>query len=303
MSRLASSLDTKCLSGLDAEFLFSEKVTKYVSSCRDNNFLQLMKLSLEPHIYNLLLNKLERITDTFISELSNKEIIFKKIDEIIEEGVVKKESIVGNIQYVSTISKAELNNDLQNRDVKIISKKYNGQWKDLKPEGKGYLILSNDDSYTGDFVNGQMHGQGQFKYKSGSCYIGKFERNKFHGEGEFTYSNGNKYKGKYHNDLREGYGVFTAKIGDCYEGDFKQDKQNGKGKMVFANGDIYEGDFQDGMPNGNGTYIYTKENRVEKGHFFNGKHYNPYEYQQIIKNHCRERPSRKICKEFEWIID
>jgi len=87
-------------------------------------------------------------------------------------------------------------------------RKYVGEWKGAKRNGKGTLTRANGSSYVGEWKDDTIHGNGTYTWASGSKYVGEFKDNKKNGNGTITYPNGTVKSGiwaddKYLYDLAE----------------------------------------------------------------------------------------------------
>jgi hypothetical protein len=137
--------------------------------------------------------------------------------------------------------------------------RYEGEFQENRPHGRGTGTFTDGSIYIGDFRDGQFHGQGTATFANGNKYVGEFKDGKRDGQGTATFANGNKYVGEFKDGKRNGQGTFTYANGGRHVGEFKDDKENGQGTYTFANGDKYVGEFKDGMFNGQG--IFTHANR------------------------------------------
>ena len=54
--------------------------------------------------------------------------------------------------------------------------KYEGQWKEDKPDGRGKLIYPNGDYFIGTWNNGNVDGNGKFVHLNGSIYDGNWKK-------------------------------------------------------------------------------------------------------------------------------
>ena len=72
---------------------------------------------------------------------------------------------------------------------------YNGEWKNGKKDGTGYLLMRDGSKYHGEWKDGEMTGQGCRFWTDGTFYEGYWLNGEKHGYGEITYSNGDQYKG------------------------------------------------------------------------------------------------------------
>ncbi len=279
---------TEITSDLETEFTFQQKVTDYVNMT-GKHFFELVELSLEPHIFNLLVIHLERETDAFIKKLKEKEVIFNKMDEIISQGVKPIIISADGNTYTSKISSVLCHKELSNYDVHPLDPVdeicyYRGLWKNLKPNGNGKLILKNGGCYEGNFVNGTFEGMGKYVCSDGAQYEGNFANNNYNGQGCYTtdtlYYNGNfvdddyqghgeyirdgdYYEGEFDNDTYHGQGMKINLDGSYYEGIFSYGKYHGHGILIHSNGDQYEGDFKNGLMSGIGKYIYQDNSKIE----------------------------------------
>jgi hypothetical protein len=155
--------------------------------------------------YHKLMNlkHLKLKSEILINELNyvlEKDITYKYITDIFSR---RKEDFILFEQPFKYI----LNYDEDN-----IRKKYEGEFLNDKPYGKGTLYFKNGDRYVGDFINDNMEGKGIFYYKNGSRYEGDFHNNKKGGKGIIY--NGNpisfgytKYDGNWKNGIKKGRGI------------------------------------------------------------------------------------------------
>jgi len=105
--------------------------------------------------------------------------------------------------------------------------RYDGEFKNGLPHGKGATTHPNGDRYVGEFKSGDKHGNGTFAYSNGSSYVGEFKDGKRHGKGTFTWASG-------------------SFAGDKYVGEYKDNKRTGKGTYTRANGTVKSGIWADG---------------------------------------------------------
>jgi len=197
--------------------------------------------------------------------------------------------------------------------------RYEGETINGIPNGYGYIIFTNGDTFEGEFVDGEYI-NGRYIFKSGSVYDGGFKNEILHGSGTYKYKEGDLYIGKFINGLKEGQGSYFWKNGNKFIGLWKNDnfwsgkllnektkkilsvwenglKKNPEGVLFrkyskdqssewkwFYRGDTskdwkYEGEILKDSPNGKGILIYKKEKYV--GNFKNGRFngYGEYTYQ------------------------
>lgn len=140
---------------------------------------------------------------------------------------------------------------------------YNGEWKEGKYHGKGFLDRSTmleRETYEGEFANDRYNGYGKWKAdpvwpeeEKDSCtvrYEGDFTDGFPKGQGKLWTRDGKVYEGIFGNTFSAG--------GICYQGDC----WNGKGSVIYFHGLHYRGDFKEGKPHGKGIK-YDANNRIK----------------------------------------
>ncbi len=280
------------ISDIDNELGLSEIIGNYVKLTQ-SNFLELFELALDKPSYNLLLLQLERMAINFVKEMANRKEIESEMNSIIDKGVIPIDIKTGSISFTTRIHRTKLNNMLENKDVQIDTKIYNGKWKDLKQHGNGVTIHKNGDKHEGTYLNENMHNKGIYTFKNGDKYEGDFLDNNKHGKGIFVYNNGDKYEGDFINNNRHGNGIYTYNIGGTHSGEYKNDEKNGKGIFIcidetyeglyvdnnrtdgcitYKNGDRYEGQFKYYKPNGKGIFVSKDGDRYEGEFVYNKYH-------------------------------
>lgn len=146
--------------------------------------------------------------------------------------------------------------------------------------GRGKIIFSNRDQFTGTLVRGMREGKGEFTWASGQYYKGDWQQNQPSGKGymkfpngnEYTgdmkngvpegmgtivFSNGNRYTGSIKNGLPDGYGTHRYSTGDVHTGNWSKGKSDGFGRYSWANGDYWEGQFKDDKQTENGKTVHV----------------------------------------------
>ena len=128
------------------------------------------------------------------------------------------------------------------------NKKYEGDYKNNKAEGKGIeYYINGNKKYVGDYKIGVSEGKGIVYYINGNKrYEGYFKKNKAEGKGILYYKNGNKkYEGYFKNGEFEEKGIIFYEKGKIeYIKDIKiqgkEIKFNKNGKInyitIFRNG-------------------------------------------------------------------
>ena len=75
--------------------------------------------------------------------------------------------------------------------------KYQGQVKDGKPNGLGYLIFPDGDKYVGSWKNGKRNGKGTHTYSYGRKYVGSWKDGWKNGQGKVSWTSGGYYEGSF----------------------------------------------------------------------------------------------------------
>lgn len=92
--------------------------------------------------------------------------------------------------------------------------------------------------FEGDFKDGLPNGKGTFIFANGSKYVGELKDDKFNGQGTFTLGSGAQFVGEYKDGKRDGQGILTYSDRSKYVGEFKNDKFNGQGIEYASNGSV-----------------------------------------------------------------
>ncbi len=115
-------------------------------------------------------------------------------------------------------------------------RKYEGAWKDDKPEGQGTHTWPDGMKYVGAFKDGKLEGQGTYTRPNGEKYVGAYKDGKREGQGTLTWPDGRKYEGAWKDDEREGQGTYTYADGWMYVGAWKDGKREGQGTLILPSG-------------------------------------------------------------------
>jgi hypothetical protein len=180
--------------------------------------------------------------------------------------------------------------------------RYEGEFVNGRPEGRGIYTYANRDRYEGEFRNGLPNGQGTFifsddarvqgtfedgnitsgtvTFTNGDRYVGEFRlvtnidsgvtSSQPHGPGEFIYANGDRFSTTFFAGGPLGQGVLTRADGTRCEGDFYNLELDGNATCVFPNGLRYQGEVRNGVPHGEGVLIDASGQRFP-GSFRDGK--------------------------------
>lgn len=84
---------------------------------------------------------------------------------------------------------------------------YKGNWKDGIMNGKGEMLIIDQEKYVGEFKNGEYHGIGILAYPDGGSYQGNWSNGKKEGKGKIYYppDSGIEYiEGEFKNDEPKG---------------------------------------------------------------------------------------------------
>lgn len=125
--------------------------------------------------------------------------------------------------------------------------------------GKGTMLYTNGDRYTGDFLNGKKHGEGELVYNSGACFRGEWLNDQACGRGVFHHANGSSYEGEWLLSKRHGFGIFRCKqTGLVYEGEYAEGRRHGAGTIRFPDGGRMTGAFERGRLVGTVEYAFDE---------------------------------------------
>ena len=218
---------------------------------------------------NILYNVIQQL-QTVISDITsqkNMNIIINQIKNII---IIMNKVIAENQKNTEQIRKdIKQLNDLITTQFKTKGKKkykdgeYVGEFQNGLRDGKGtfYYYENNEyerKKYEGDWKNDKIEGKGKMIWKAGSIYEGEWSNNLKEGKGIQIWPNGQKYEGNFKNSKFEGKGVLYYENGDRYEGDFKNDNRHGSGIMYYIRDGKKGksmGDFFDDEPIGKHVFL------------------------------------------------
>ena len=134
------------------------------------------------------------------------------------------------------------------------TKRYKGEWKNGKPNGKGAMefiknkatdfegkLLKETNVIECTFIDGVANGYGRQIFertyeKMVPYYEGDIKNNMQHGYGEYYYGNGDYYKGEFRDCKFNGQGIdYEHKTNQTFVGEFYND---GKLKGKWVNGEV-----------------------------------------------------------------
>lgn len=129
--------------------------------------------------------------------------------------------------------------------------RYEGYFKNGKPDLNGTFYYPNGDKYVGSFVNGQPNGKGRLYHTNGKTLMGFWKDGEYVGENDPN----QVIAGCVSGNCSNGFGTYLFKDGTKYIGDFKNSLPHGKGAVTYCNGDKYDGQMVGGVFEGIGTLV------------------------------------------------
>jgi hypothetical protein len=137
--------------------------------------------------------------------------------------------------------------------------KYEGQFKEQKPDGWGTFTYTNGDRYVGTFRAGLKHGKGTFYYADETQATGEWKEGEYVGNPQIEHGRVGCVEG----DCKNGRGTYIFKDGAAkYVGTFAQGQPAGEGVIYYANGERYKGTWALGAFNGMGTLFLADGTEV-----------------------------------------
>jgi len=160
-------------------------------------------------------------------------------------------------------------------ELQIGVNKYNGEYKNRKPNGRGKMYYANGEIYEGEWLNGQRHGKGILYFAQNDSadrksYEGDWVSDVRQGNGTMIWNDGERYVGGWKSNVRYGKGIYYYSDGDKYDGNWADGKKEGAGTYYYASGDKEKCNYRDGKENGYAIY-YFKEGNYWKGYYVNGQ--------------------------------
>ena len=153
---------------------------------------------------------------------------------------------------------------------KQLDAKYEGQWKNDRPHGRGQYYYEDGRVYNGDVdLDGVAHGNGVMTFPDGRIYDGQWKENRICGHGTLTFSDGSQYVGEFRDAMHSGHGIHKYADGSTYDGEHKDNQRDGNGLYKYSDGSQYDGQWQNGQRHGNGTYTFPNGSQYD-GKWENG---------------------------------
>jgi hypothetical protein len=164
---------------------------------------------------------------------------------------------------------------------------YNGEFRDLEPNGTGVLKHIDGSIISGKFHHGKINGFGTLRHVNGDLYEGDFEDGRKNGIGKMIYTDGRIYEGSWINNKISGQGTLSFPPSNKevrYIGYFEDGIYDGDGRMEYADDSFYDGHWLSGVKSGEGVWktsssIYIggfRSNRIHgygKLNFTNNSYY------------------------------
>lgn len=145
----------------------------------------------------------------------------------------------------------------------IDGSRYEGHFRNGRPEGYGAFYYPNGDEYSGDFHRGVPHGQGRLRQANGQVAEGQWM------DGEYLGAGARPEKGCIYGNCQDGHGTYIFKDGNKYVGFFSNGLPHGRGTVFYTNGERYEGEMAKAQFNGYGT-LFMKDGTAVSGRWQDG---------------------------------
>ena len=147
---------------------------------------------------------------------------------------------------------------------------YEGEWKNGKRDGFGFLYWGNKSKFMGNFEDDKVFGFGKLWHDEGDIYTGYWKEFQADGIGIYKTKKGSCFKGEWKNDRQNGFGMENWPKGSSFSGEYIDGIKNGIGIMSFGSKAKYKGEFQEGIISGIGTF-YFEDKRKYEGQWRNNK--------------------------------
>ena len=206
---------------------FSKILDKYYSLSNDiinnyntnkRNYYQLQNIYKLNKKNNLLIKKL----NTIVFSETITEIYDFSFDNFYNDN---GEKFIGEIKNGLKDGKGTLFYEKENKNKR---QRYEGDFKNDKPNGRGILYWNDGSKYEGEWKNDIKEGKGIMYYNNGERYEGNWKNGRREGKGIYYWINGDKYEGDWKNNLREGKGIYYYRDGKIERGNWKKDKYFGE---------------------------------------------------------------------------
>ena len=98
------------------------------------------------------------------------------------------------VNYVPPIFLTPYYRDQETQEL-YVGRRYEGEWKNGKYDGRGIFMSGNGYTYSGYLQKGLYHGEGTLRCKNEDMYIGEWVRGKAGGKMTIKYHDGSEYEG------------------------------------------------------------------------------------------------------------
>ena len=175
----------------------------------------------------------------------NMGVVFEKLDVYIKKHENKSmQYYVSRLKKIYRIFKAVFNGDGDTVFKNIIKKFLAKVSTKIRIDDANNTVwlryISNQNHYTGEYVNGVPEGKGFMEYSNGDLFVGCWSAGEITStdkyDGHMEYANSDIYTGKWLNGKRSGQGVFEDIEGTEYSGEWLNDKKHGEGIEMDCDG-------------------------------------------------------------------
>lgn len=138
-----------------------------------------------------------------------------------------------------------------------------GSYALQKPHGRGKMIYSNRDEYTGEWVHGKRQGKGIFEmHLKREKYDGQFRDDQFNGFGTYYWARSAlRFEGKFLNGKRHGPGTYYYSNGNLQACNYYHNQLHGLSTTRFPDGRTETQMWEKGTKVGEKKIIHPKSSR------------------------------------------
>jgi len=129
--------------------------------------------------------------------------------------------------------------------------RYIGKMVKGLPHGYGVKTWPDGKKYQGNWQRGKMHGNGELLISEGESFTGEFRFGLPWGLGIRKWANGDYYEGEYCKGYQQGSGLFISRDqGWKYDGQWEFGQMNGIAVCQWADGTTYTGEWKNCQKDG-----------------------------------------------------